>query len=725
MHNLILLRGIPGSGKSTWVKSKGLEQYTISSDALRLMYAGVEINLNGKEVISQKSDKIVWEVLFSILERRMEKGLFTIIDATHTSEKSLNVYNKLCEKYNYRKTIVEFNVDLKTCLDRNEKREVYKRVPSEVIENMYKKLQEPLSEKNKKCLISSLNFSIPSFLDFEDLNEYEEIVCFGDIHSCYAPLKEYFDKKPYSENKFYVFIGDLIDRGLQPNETVEFIYSLISKPNVIVVTGNHELWIKRWIRGEDVEGMSGAFQKTLRELTDDNKQKLREIGRKCRQVFCFNYKDKNYICTHGGIPTPYANITTPTEQLIKGIGAYEDMQKCDEKFAEWTLLNYYSIHGHRNIENVEIQNTDRTFNLCDNVEFGGYLRILEITNSYNTIKIKNNIYNKIADISFKDQILKALSESKYVKEKELNNGIISFNFTREAFYKDHWDNISVLARGLFVDSETEKIVARSYSKFFNAWFEENDSNTEREYGDCSIYALKDKIKFPVSVYKKENGYLGIVSWDYKNNTFFIASKSTNLAEYALHFKEMFMKWYNKQNTEIKENIKKVVQDNQSMIFEVIDEEFDPHIIHNACTKQFVLLDILKNDFSETYWCYDSLRDFAIKNTLLYKAKIIDIDSFGHLEYFLGMYKDFSLNDEPNGCFEGFVIQDADGFRFKFKTAYYCFWKSLRNKLGAYKMGYNVNFSLEEKELLSKLGGKDKCCEKNVLQLQKMYYDKED
>lgn len=72
MHNLILLRGIPGSGKSTWVKSKGLEQYTISSDALRLMYAGVEINLNGKEVISQKSDKIVWEVLFSILERRME-----------------------------------------------------------------------------------------------------------------------------------------------------------------------------------------------------------------------------------------------------------------------------------------------------------------------------------------------------------------------------------------------------------------------------------------------------------------------------------------------------------------------------------------------------------------------------------------------------------------------------------------------------------------------------
>jgi hypothetical protein len=28
-------------------------------------------------------------------------------------------------------------------------------------------------------------------------------------------------------------------------------------------------------------------------------------------------------------------------------------------------------------------------------------------------------------------------------------------------------------------------------------------------------------------------------------------------------------------------------------------------------------------------------------------------------------------------------------------------------------------------LLSKLGGKDKCCEKNVLQLQQIYYNKED
>ena len=325
-----------------------------------------------------------------------------------------------------------------------------------------------------------------------------------------------------------------------------------------------------------------------------------------------------------------------------------------------------------------------------------------------------------------DEIVKKLHESGYVKEKELNDGIISFNFTREAFYKDHWDNVSVLARGLFIDSETGKIVARSYNKFFNAWFEENDSNTEHEYGDCSIYALKDKIKFPVSVYKKENGYLGIVSWDYKNNDFFIASKSTNLGDYALHFKEMFMKWYNSNLDRVKENIKKVVQDNQSMIFEVIDEEFDPHIIHNSVTKEFVLLDIVKNDFSESYWDYEDLRKFAQDNYLDVKQQRLTINSFDYLADILRRYTMFHLDQNQYGkTFEGFVIQDSDGFRFKFKTGYYCFWKSLRNKLEAYKKGNNVNFSLEEKELLSKLGGKDKCCEKNVLQLQKIYYNKED
>lgn len=736
MRNLIILHGIPASGKSTWVKKNELEQFTVSSDALRLLYAGVEYDLEGHQRISQKADKKVWNELYSIVENRMKDGQLTVVDATHISEKSISEYKKLAKKYNYRITIVRFNVSLEEALKRNSEREEYKQVPEKVIRDMYERSKQKWNGNYEIVdAEDSANIKNRLFTSGEDLTKYEKVVVFGDIHASFSPLKEYFDNNPYSKNSFYVFLGDYVDRNYQCNEVVSFLYDLMQNDNVILLTGNHEGHAKKILRGESIENTTDEFMKTWSLLSEENREKLKAIGRKVRQMFVFKQETMLlpptiYICTHGGISKPVFNVEIPTKQLIKGVGNYSDMQACDENFTKLSLeeqhAEIYSIHGHRNIENVDIQNTKRTFNLCDDVEHGGYLRILEITkDGFTPIKIKNNDYIKKSDKLYTDEIVKKLHESGYVKEKELNDGIVSFNFTREAFFKNHWDDISVLARGLFVDSETGRIICRSFNKFFNAWFEENDSNTEHEYGDCSIYTLKDRIKFPVSLYKKENGYLGIVSWDYKNDTFFIASKSTNLGDYALHFKEMLMEWYNKQNVEIKENIKKVVQDNQSMIFEVIDEEFDPHIIHNACTKQFVLLDIVKNDFSETYWDYDSLRDFAIKNTLLYKAKIIDIDNFGHLEYFLGMYKDFSLNEEPNGCFEGFVIQDANGFRFKFKTAYYCFWKSLRNKLEAYKTGHRVNFSLEEKELLGKLGPIGFCCEKNVLRLQKMYYDKED
>ena len=37
MRVLALMRGIPASGKSTWIKNMGLSEYTLSADSLRLM----------------------------------------------------------------------------------------------------------------------------------------------------------------------------------------------------------------------------------------------------------------------------------------------------------------------------------------------------------------------------------------------------------------------------------------------------------------------------------------------------------------------------------------------------------------------------------------------------------------------------------------------------------------------------------------------------------------
>lgn len=748
MRNLIILRGIPASGKSTFVKN--YEQYVVSSDNLRLLYAGIEYDLEGRQRISQKADKKVWNTLFEIVEGRMKDGLLTIIDATHTSEKSIKAYDKLCEKYNYRMTIVEFNVDVEEAIKRNNSRIEYKQVPENVIRDMAERMKQPLSEKHQRCMISSEKYSfmvdVLIYLNTLSPTQYimkqNKVVVFGDIHSSYEPLKEYFDNNPYSEDNVYVFLGDLFDRNDQANEVAEFMYSMIQKYNVIVLQGNHESHIKKILRGEMIGDDTPEFQKTWNILTDENKEKVKAIGRKVRQYFTFVFNGNRYICTHGGISTPFLDATVPTRQLIKGVGNYEDMQKCDEMFTElekdWHAENdmsenrhIYSIHGHRNIEGVEIQNTERTFNLCDDVEHGGFLRILEITyDGFTPIKIKNNTFRKKSDKSYTVEILDKLSKSEWVHQKDLGNNIVSFNFTRDAFFKNHFDDINVLARGLFVDTENEKIIGRSYNKFFNAWFEENDSNTEHEYGDCSIYTLKDKITFPATVYKKENGYLGIVSWDYKNNDFFITSKSTNLGDYALHFKEMFMNRLriiseSAGNDDIIQGLKDFVKKGYSMIFEVVDEEFDPHIIRNhddKITKKFVLLDIVKNDFSESYMNYKDLVEFGKAHCLLVKDKWCIVNNFLELLSFLEDYKDYTVSRKrnPGKEIEGFVIEDSTGFRFKFKTAFYCFWKNLRNKIENYKKDNNVNFTKDEQSAITALPKKLNEYN-NILEVREDYY----
>lgn len=46
-------------------------------------------------------------------------------------------------------------------------------------------------------------------------------------------------------------------------------------------------------------------------------------------------------------------------------------------------------------------------------------------------------------------------------------GVVSCNFTRDAFVRGEWDDLTVTARGFFFDTVSNRVVARGYDKFFN------------------------------------------------------------------------------------------------------------------------------------------------------------------------------------------------------------------------------------------------------------------
>ena len=47
MRTLLILRGAPGAGKSTWVKEHHLEQYTLCPDDLRVLCSSIDMKADG------------------------------------------------------------------------------------------------------------------------------------------------------------------------------------------------------------------------------------------------------------------------------------------------------------------------------------------------------------------------------------------------------------------------------------------------------------------------------------------------------------------------------------------------------------------------------------------------------------------------------------------------------------------------------------------------------
>ena len=684
MRSLVILRGSPGSGKSTWIKNMGLENYCLSADNLRLLFESPKLDLEkDSKYINQRNDSYVWELLFELLEKRMMQGEFVIIDATHSKQSDFSKYNNLCERYRYRKYYVSFaDVPIEICKKRNQERENYKRVPDSIIEKMYSRLKTQ-SKTSGWVEINKDNFWNEIGMKLFDFNEYETIHVFGDIHGCYEPLKEYFVKFPYKENDMYIFCGDYLDRGIQNKETLEFLMEFSKNKNVLLLEGNHERWLNYYSLDEIENIKSKTFlNKTIPEIIDIDKKNIREFYRKIEQIAYFKFDNKKYIVTHGGISyIPNELQLISTSQYINGIGDYN--VNIDEIFAK-NSEDVIQIHGHRNTYDIDNIN-NMSFNLEGKVEFGENLKVLQLNHDQEPIvlKIKNNVFGKLEEINeFKEcrtkinnnlSILEQLQNSIDIKENKLENNISSFNFTRKAFYNKKWNELTCKSRGLFVDTVKEKVVARGYEKFFNI------NEVQETKFEHLLVKFKNK---HITCFKKENGFLGILS--FVNNELFFASKSTNTGDYVEYFKTIF------NNSKIKreELINYLKEHDVTLLFEVIDVENDPHIIEYPQSK-IVLLDIVHNDFEFYKEPYEKVKELA--EIINCECKTI-YKEFDNIKDFHRWYIDNTDEDDlSKNDIEGVVIE-CDNFMTKLKFPYYKFWKFMRKLAEMIKNKRKINLS---------------------------------
>ena len=672
MRVLLLLRGSAGCGKSTWIEQNGLKPYALSADDIRLLCQSPVLQPDGTVGISQSNDKTVWKTLFNLLEIRMQKGEFTVIDATNSKTSEMNRYKQMCETYRYRMYCVDFtDIPIDEVKRRNASREELKRVPDAAIDKMYSRFKTQKIPSGIKVIKPDELDSI--WMKLFDLSEYKKIHHIGDVHGCHTALKKYIDDNGgIKDDEFYIFCGDYVDRGIENADVIKYLISIKDKKNVLMLEGNHERWLWLWANG--CAGKSKEFELVTKPQLEDakiDKKDVRQLYRKFGQCAYYKYGENIYLVTHAGLSVLPDNLTfVATDQMIHGVGNYNDFEKIAETFAEKMPSNYYQIHGHRNTKQVPIRVNDRVFNLEGRVEFGGDLRCVQLDkDGMHEVEVHNEVFKtpemreeqSVTNSSVADVII-SLRANRYIQEKKFGN-ISSFNFTNKAFYDKVWDEQTTKARGLYLDTFKGKVAARAYDKFFNI----------NERPETKFDMLQHKLQFPVTAYVKENGYLGIVSYDEYNDDLFIASKSTIDGQFAEWLKEAI---YNQITEENREKMKQYAKDNNvSFVFENVDMKNDPHIIEYPESKLY-LLDIVYNQMDFAKYDYETMCDVAHQFGLTPKEKAFEIANW---QDFYDWYYDILEEDyEYNGRkIEGFVIEDSVGYMTKLKLTYYNFWKFMR------------------------------------------------
>ena len=693
MKKIFILRGVPGSGKSSWVKEKQLEPYTISSDNVRLLFRGPVQDLQGYRTISQEDNLRVWKFIRERVEERMLRGELIILDSTMCKLNNLSAYTELAGRYGYEMYIIDFMglVTLEECIERNKVRPEVARVPEQVIRDMYASYKAEHNYPRNCKVIDPREFAgIVTRYNKVDAKQYKKVVFIGDIHGCYNPLKEYFASNPFTEDNLYVFLGDYIDRGLQNAEVLNFLLNIYKKSNVILLEGNHEIHLKQYVaKGykeykfdstEDMEIVkkyvgsnavkeylakniksSEFIENTIPQIACLKKSQLRDLCSKLVTNVLITYDDNTFTVTHGGVDY---GVVTPEIQAIKGVGSYGDLP---ELYKAWSR-DYHDkkawlVHGHRNVQGYPIYNENlRVINLCDTIEAGGYLRVAELIYNQGEIEvtpkmIKNDLY-KSKD--YKGDIFDQLCNNPYIYKKELGGDLVSFNFTSKAFYKQAWDEMTTKARGLFVDMKERKVAARSFNKFFNYGETEDTNDTGRE----------KNLTFPAQVYQKENGFLGIVSW-YKGKLL-VCSKSQNQGPFADMFREKLIETLGNEGID---ELRYYLQHNDvSLVFECIDHKKDRHIVYYNDSK-VVLLEGFANTLEEDTLPYSELCALAKRLDCPVKKQVRTLETLHELQDFI---LEVAINKAD--VTEGYVIEGANHFRFKLKTPFYNYWKRLRSYL---------------------------------------------
>ncbi len=200
MKKILILRGLPASGKSTFAKqlikeNPGLYK-RINRDDLREMFDTYHFSRDNEKFVKRVRDLLIREAL--------RDGKDVIVDDTNLSPKNINRITQLAEEHRKKTgetvevTVKEFEVSLAKALERDAKRE--KKVGARVIRKMHRQFygdgnsRDPQYSPQDETLPPAVMCDLDGTLAIlNGRNPYDGSVCENDIlnQPVYDILKNY------------------------------------------------------------------------------------------------------------------------------------------------------------------------------------------------------------------------------------------------------------------------------------------------------------------------------------------------------------------------------------------------------------------------------------------------------------------------------------------------------------------------------------------------------
>lgn len=220
----------------------------------------------------------------------------------------------------------------------------------------------------------------------------------GDVHGCYHTLRDLLKVADQEYDKI-IFVGDLIDRGLNSAEVYQFCRDLAESGKALIIKGNHERIYTNHFSGrkpnEKWAQPGGEGYQTAVSFDKNNIDYQEFLNWSVALPLCF-FED-SFVVSHAGFCESQEN----RDIIFNNSERMRLLKKVDQDASKsmiWSRedcmrLDIPQIHGHTPMPNAGPLYCafTNTYNLDTGACFGWFLSAIEVNNNkFKTIFVKTN-----------------------------------------------------------------------------------------------------------------------------------------------------------------------------------------------------------------------------------------------------------------------------------------------------------------------------------------------